>query len=777
LQQAYDAYPQDVEVIGSIGLAYLRLGDRQRALEYFNQAIDTEPYDDRKSRWISLKNATEYWLLLQQAGAAADSGRWQDALLLYQQAQRQDSTNIFALTGLAHSYYHLGDEQTAWRYYKKAAQTDPRSETAQRAVLSYTNRLPPVQALRLMEELPASAQQATLLQSAVRDYKVSRFEEQAEQAFEVGNWMGGVDYLRKAQALRPQDPWLSYRLAAVLREHGRVEAAFNAFDVHYRDYKGRPATQYAYGLLLASVGRWTEAETALARVDRAQWDEPMHALAERVHENKLLDSARAHYDAGEVKQALHTLEQAPELLSARLLLAQWLLEQGQAQAAIGHYQYVLAKEGQLAPNDYRGLARAWQIAGGEPQQALDWYAQGMVGARLLAPEAISPKRDNAAFTRSMRLQEDDDWLASGLRREAQTLYEQQNPTIKVHNDHWWRSDGTDGISKLRANTTIVQLEHPIKQGRGFIRADHVRMHAGTLKTNKDGVYTGEFGTCGQGQGCSKDLKQKASGTSFAIGWEGEKIAFDVGMTPQGFAVKNWTGGISYKNKIGPVGYRLTVSRRPMSNSLLSFAGARDPRTGKVWGGVVATGAALSLSWDEGKENGVWADLSADKLTGKNVKSNKRIRLMGGYYRRLINQLNEVLSVGVNLMQWHYQRGLGDYHFGQGGYYSPKRYQSVSIPISYAKRTGNWSFLIQGSGSLSSAKNHAGKRNTGFGYTLNTVIERRINKHLVLGAGLDLQHSKDYAPSRGMLYLRYTFEPWQGSMPLRSEPLTPYADFK
>src|SRR5690625_2086878 len=131
---------------------------------------------------MSLKKATEYWLLLQRASAAADSGRWQDALLLYQQAQRQDSTNIFALTGLAHSYYHLGDEQTAWRYYKKAAQTDPRSETAQRAVLSYTNRLPPVQALRLMEELPASAQQATLLQSAVRDYKVSRFEEQAEQA-------------------------------------------------------------------------------------------------------------------------------------------------------------------------------------------------------------------------------------------------------------------------------------------------------------------------------------------------------------------------------------------------------------------------------------------------------------------------------------------------------------------------------------------------------------------------------------------------------------------
>lgn len=777
LEQASADYPEDVQFIGAMGLAHLRLGDRVQALHYFDKAINTEPYDDRKSRWISLKTATEYWLLLQRASDAADNQRWAEAERLYQQAHRKEPDNIFAITGLAHTFYHQGAESQAWEYYKKAVHIDPHSETAQRAALSYIQRHPSGQALQLIEELPLSARQSSLIQAARVDYQVTRLEEQAEQAFARGQWAQGIDALRQAQALRPEDPWLSYRLAAELREQGQMDEAFAAFDVHYQEQQGQPATQYAYGLLLASDGRWAEAEKALFVIDPAYWDPPMHDLARRVHENQLLDEAQARYAEGDIPAALAVLAREPELISARTLSAQWLLEAGAASQAVEHYQYVLAREGTLEPNDYRGLARAWQASGGDPQQALDWYAQGMIGAQLLSAQAMDKKRDNVAFTRAMRFQEKDDWLASGLRRDAQTLYEQQNPTIKLHNDHWWRNDGTEGVSRLRANTTILQLEYPIKQGRGFIRADHVRMDAGTLKVSENGVYSGEFGTCNEGSGCSKDLKQKTSGTGFAIGWEGERLAFDIGTTPQGFAVKNWTGGVSYRGSLNQLGYKITLSRRPMSNSLLSFAGAKDPRTGKVWGGVMATGAALSLSWDQGEENGVWADLSADKLTGKNVKSNKRVRLMGGYYRRLVNELNEVLSVGVNLMHWQYQKGLGDYGFGQGGYYSPKRYQSVSLPISYAKRTQNWSFLIQASGSFSGAKNHAGRSSSGFGYTLNTVIERRINKHVVLGAGLDLQHSKDYAPSRGMLYLRYTFEPWQGSMPLGPEPMLPYADFK
>lgn len=155
---------------------------------------------------------------------------------------------------------------------------------------------------------------------------------------------------------------------------------------------------------------------------------------------------------------------------------------------------------------------------------------------------------------------------------------------------------------------------------------------------------------------------------------------------------------------------------------------------------MATGAALSLSWDQGEANGVWADISHHYLSGKNVDSNSRTRLMGGYYRRLINENNEILTVGVNAMHWRYRKDLGDYSFSQ-------------------------------------SKNHQGESSQGVGYSLNGMVERRINNHLVIGAALNLQRSEDYSPNRGMLYLRYYFEPWQGSMPLGPKMITPYADFK
>jgi hypothetical protein len=47
----------------------------------------------------------------------------------------------------------------------------------------------------------------------------------------------------------------------------------------------------------------------------------------------------------------------------------------------------------------------------------------------------------------------------------------------------------------------------------------------------------------------------------------------------------------------------------------------------------------------------------------------------------------------------------------------------------------------------------------------------------LGSGIVWQHSEGYAPSRGLIYLRYTFDPWQGNLPLPVEPITPYADMR
>ena len=858
LQHAVAAYPEDVDYLGALGVAYLRTGNRRQALHYFEQAKQKEPRVDRTYRWVSLIRSTHYWLLLEQAAKADEAKNWARAKTLYQQALPLQPESPFALVGLASAAAALGEDEAAWRHLRQALRLDLSSGVVQRAVARYMESQPPERALALLEELPSGRTSAWADLHAQVTLRL--LTTQADQAAEEQRWEAAETALKQAQQLDPDDPWLSYALARAMREQGRANEGLRAYDTHLSRHRGAPGSHYAHGLLLAAIGQEQAALHTLNAVPRVAWDDRMTQLQTRLIDTQVITRASAYRDAGQVSAAIALLEERPDSMDARMYVARWSLEDGDYSKALANYNAILrldsanldARLGQMevwqaqgkveavraallrpdfdfqnqSTNVHRRVADLWVAVGNadqarhileqrsgritaserapllhrdlarltsasDPQRALNLYARAMRDADILPPEAAQYQRDDAAFTRAMRSHDKDSWLERGVRREAQQLYEQQNPTLTLHNNRWWRRDGTPGLSRLHADTTMLQLDYPLLQGKVFLRADHVRMDAGTLETDADGVYRGEFGTCSfaasntpagwqPAPACTNGLKQKAIGTSVAVGWRGDRLSFDLGTTPLGFAVTNWTGGVSYTGKLGSTGWRLTASRRPMSNSLLSFAGAHDPSTGVKWGGVMATGGALSLSWDQGEENGVWADISHHRLTGKNVADNHRTRLMGGYYRRLINKNNEMLSAGVNLMYWRYNKDLGDYSLGQGGYYSPQRYTSVSLPVSYARRTSNWSFLLEGSVSRSFARSttdSSSSRGASTGYRVAGFVERRLGDHWVLGAGVDYRHSKDYSPSHFMLYLRYAFKPWQGDLPFSPSPMIPYAEFK
>lgn len=948
LQQAIAAYPDDVELYGALGLAYLRTDDRVRALQYFRLAKAKEQRDEQTSKWISLIASTEYWLMLGRADQALAQKDWPQAQRLYQQAHKQDPRNIFALVGLADSALAAQQPEQALAYFKQALHISPADESAQAGMLRYIATLPAQQGLDLLARL--QPRNAPLFVQAQLDLKLALLQQQAELAEQEGRIEDQLTALRAIQQLDLRNPWASYRLAVVLREQGNADAALAAYQQHLAVADKQPVSRYAHALLLASMDRWDAALVSLNRIAVQVWTPEMQDLAQRVRTAQLIAQAQQLYDKGSVQQAFALLEpSAATALAARLQLAQWSYDVGDYAQSLEHYilalrvepsnidarlgqfenwaalgklqglrlaldSFEIAPESQSA-NAYRRLANLWLVLGEKaqartilqqqvtqlqatqlnepnallyrdlarltveqnPQQALDLYATSMRDAQLLpvtavtrvtrvtpataasvliqpvtavdnvavttampepnaVPESVSTPavaasemvssvtlvRDDEAFTKAMRISAEDDWLARGLRAEAQELYLREMPTFTLHNDYSWRNDGTTGLSRLNASTTMAHFEFPLQQGRGFLRADHVRMDAGRLKKSADGRYNGRFGSCAfagedsQGTtqalaGCANGLSQKAEGTSFAAGWYDEQLSFDLGSTPYGFTVQNWVGGISYADKIGLTGWNLTASRRPLSNSVLSFAGAKDPRTGIEWGGVMANGASLGLSWDQGNANGVWADISYHQLRGKNVADNTRSRLMAGYYRRVINEPHELLTVGVNTMLWRYQKDLSEYTLGHGGYYSPQRYASISLPVSYARRTVNWSYLLEGSVSLSASKSRemdyypeqaliadpwrdlasqdvsygnfitgnrfGGGSSRSVGYSIRGMLERRLSSYWVLGTGLDWRYSEDYSPSRAMLYLRYSFAPWQGDLRLPVEPLTPYAEFK
>ena len=86
-------------------------------------------------------------------------------------------------------------------------------------------------------------------------------------------------------------------------------------------------------------------------------------------------------------------------------------------------------------------------------------------------------------------------------------------------------------------------------------------------------------------------RQRGSGTNLGFGFVGDDIQWDIGATGVGFPVTNVVGGLAKTGTLGRYGYKLEAFRRPITGSLLSYAGARDPVSGELWGGVVATGAA------------------------------------------------------------------------------------------------------------------------------------------------------------------------------------------
>jgi Flp pilus assembly protein TadD len=478
----------------------------------------------------------------------------------------------------------------------------------------------------------------------------------------------------------------------------------------------------------------------------------------------------------------------------------------------------LLKTPQTDPLIYRDAARL--MAKDQPQQALDNYARSMAAAGLISPAQASP-RDNVAMTEASRAKDSDEWLARSLRSDVDELYKQQNPTVNLYHDYAWRTDNTaPGISDLTTQITIVRIDSPFAQGEGFVQAEQVDLDASAFDTDADGLHREQFGTCAVQyrvqatgapvpNGCP-GTSLSTSGPSLAVGWKNDQWALDLGHSPQGFEVGNWLGGIAYSSDWRSIGWTLTASRRLMSNSVVSYAGAVDPVSGTRWGGVTSNGVTLSLSHDEGGVDGVWASLGSHWLRGKNVVDNQRLSAMTGYYYRLVDRADERMRTGLTLMYWGYDKDLSEYTLGQGGYYSPQRYYSIGIPFSYAWRNANWSAQLDSSVGWSVSKTDGsdlypldgpagklfsqaaadgleidpdtsltkdGSRSSGASIRLQGLVERRLTNHLVVGSGITLQHSEGYAPSRAMLYLRYTFDEWQGNLPMPIEPVTPYADMR
>lgn len=361
----------------------------------------------------------------------------------------------------------------------------------------------------------------------------------------------------------------------------------------------------------------------------------------------------------------------------------------------------------------------------------------------------------------------------------------------------WRSQaGRSGTTELSDLSASIETRFPVAQsGHLVLRMDSVFLSAGRLGAT-DLNTTQQFGTnafANLSGALGTIREQQDSGAAFSLGYETTRLKLDIGTTPLGFEVQNLVGGVAYNDSVGDVRVKVDLSRRAVTDTVLSYAGTVDDVSGTTWGGVTATGGRLELSVDEGRF-GFYGYGGLHWLTGRNVARNNRFEVGGGAYYKFIQDSDMELIAGVSATALGYRRNLRHFTLGHGGYFSPQRYFSLNLPVEITGRMGKMSYRLDGSVGVQNFRENStayfpadnalqarwetaaaantvaapagvtwssfypGQSNTGLGFRLGGEAEYRFAPQWTVGGKLSVDNASDYTQTSGMVFVRYHFDP-------------------
>ena len=306
--------------------------------------------------------------------------------------------------------------------------------------------------------------------------------------------------------------------------------------------------------------------------------------------------------------------------------------------------------------------------------------------------------------------------------------------------------------------------------------------------------------------------QSASGVGGEFQVATQNFGVRMGISPQGFLVSNFIGSLVYKPEGGP--FQIFLTRAPVRDTLLSYAGVRDPGTNQIWGGVVENGVSGTASWNT-SDSGLYAQFGYQYITGDHVETNQRYDGTAGSYWRVLTRPYGSLTVGLNFSAMHYNENLRYFTFGQGGYFSPQSYFLFNVPIhwrgTYGERFeysvdtsfGSQHFfedstpyfpLEVNSQATTAANLEALKESialrpvvgpkprpivpvvpvipyypsqtvTSVNYSLNLKAGYRLDRNWFAGAFVDINNARDYTSTSAGIYVRYQPRPASLDAPL------------
>ena len=413
---------------------------------------------------------------------------------------------------------------------------------------------------------------------------------------------------------------------------------------------------------------------------------------------------------------------------------------------------------------------------------------------------------------------------ASLQKEIDSINELSRTQVSVEVAGRSRS-GEKGLSAL--NGVEIPIEAQISTlglGQFGLKIIPVLADAGSLNLN-DASVAGQFGrnailverakyaklpftTIAGQQGLSKtsSLDQEAKGVALNLSYELAGVRLDLGSSPIGFPIQNVVGGLRWSGQSDDgLSLGIELARRSVTDSYLSYAGAKDSLYGLTWGGVTRTGGKLDLSYD-GEDGGVYASAGYAALTGKNVAKNTMAEVGAGAYWRAYKTNDFSFTTGLGLTSFFYNKNLRYFTYGHGGYFSPKSYVALGIPLDIAGRKGKLAYQIgaslgvqhfrelgalyypnspadQAELELFAAANptvniqtsYPGQSRTAFAFKIGGAAEYQLSPHFFVGGKFSADNSGDFNDTSAAVYLRYSFEPKKA--PVTFPPVAPKAYYQ
>ncbi|HEX4857055.1 MAG TPA: cellulose synthase subunit BcsC-related outer membrane protein, partial [Limnobacter sp.] len=171
---------------------------------------------------------------------------------------------------------------------------------------------------------------------------------------------------------------------------------------------------------------------------------------------------------------------------------------------------------------------------------------------------------------------------------------------------------------------------------------------------------------------------------------------------------------------------------------------------------------------------------ANLITGRNIPDNREFNLQGILGKTVYQAPGQEVEIGASLFLWTFQKNLRFYTFGQGGYYSPQAFGSLTFPITWSGQRHDWSWqaqarvgasesredptdlyplnpeLASAAAALGNPVREAGGPGGGVSSGFRLALEKKLKNNLVVGGYFDIDRSEGYNPDRLQLYLKYSF---------------------